>query len=480
MKPILFIGHDAGRTGAPILLLHVCRWMARRHARPFEVLLGRPGALANEFATLAPTTVLEPETDPAASVSRLQAIAERASQGEFALVYGNTVEVSELLEACTGPTTPAITHVHELDFWLRHHTGLSRFSLVRDGSDRMIAVSRAVRASLVGQGVDPDAIDLVYGAIETSQWVAGDAHRTLRAELGIPDSALVVGGAGTLDWRKGVDLFLRVAHGVRKHNVPRPVHFVWMGGSLDDDRLRFAELRHDAAQLGLGACLHFTGHRPDPASFYGLLDVFLLTSREDPFPLVVLEAAAAGVPTVCFDGAGGAPEFVADDCGAVAPALDIDAMAEQTWRLLSADAERRRCGECARDKVRARHDVSDGVRRIVDIIEATIAAGPSVARLARAAEGASHQATTAAFGLYQLAVAEAAAGNVARARELFHTFIQAIGARNADLAGKAFYKLALLAETADDTRRLLEQCLTRCPGHREAARRLAGLTAAAG
>jgi glycosyltransferase involved in cell wall biosynthesis len=480
MKPLLFIGHDAARTGAPILLLNICRWMARCHARPFEVLLGRPGVLAEEFATLAPTTVLEPETDRAGSVARLQTLAERASRGEFALVYGNTVEVGELLEACTGPTTPAITHVHELDFWLRHHTGPSRFTLVRHGSDRMIAVSEAVRSSLVDHGVDPDAIDLVYGAIETNQWTDGaDARRTLRIELGIPDSALIVGGAGTLDWRKGVDLFLRVAHGVRRHSLPRPVHFVWMGGSLENDYLRFAELRYDAARLGLDTSLHFIGHRRDPAAFYALLDVFLLTSREDPFPLVVLEAAASGVPTVCFDRAGGAPEFVEGDCGAVAPCLDIDAMAEQTWHLLSSDADRRCCGARARAKVRAQHDLSDGVRRIVDIIEATITAGPSVERLVRAAGGASRQATMAAMGLYQLASGEAFAGNLARSRELFDQVID-VGNRHPDLAGKAFYKLATFAENENVARRLLEQCLALCPRHMDAARRLAALPPAAG
>jgi glycosyltransferase involved in cell wall biosynthesis len=51
----------------------------------------------------------------------------------------------------------------------------------------------------------------------------------------------------------------------------------------------------------------------------------LLPSREDPYPVVVLEAAAEKIPTVCFENSGGAPEFVCPDAGTVAPYLDVEA-----------------------------------------------------------------------------------------------------------------------------------------------------------
>ena len=79
---------------------------------------------------------------------------------------------------------------------------------------------------------------------------------------------------------------------------------------------------------GLAAHVTFLGPKPNPRDWFRAGDVFLLPSREDPFPLVCLEAAEAGMPVVCFAEAGGMPDFVEDDAGFVVPYLDVEAMAE--------------------------------------------------------------------------------------------------------------------------------------------------------
>ena len=71
------------------------------------------------------------------------------------------------------------------------------------------------------------------------------------------------------------------------------------------------------------------------ADYIAAFDVFSLVSREDAFPLAFMEAAAVGVPTVCFDGAvEGGCEFVEADAGRVVPYLDLDAMAERVLEFL--------------------------------------------------------------------------------------------------------------------------------------------------
>jgi glycosyltransferase involved in cell wall biosynthesis len=102
-------------------------------------------------------------------------------------------------------------------------------------------------------------------------------------------------------------------------------------------------------------------------------DVFALTSREDPYPLVCLEAAALGKPIVCFAGAGGAPEFVEQDCGFVVPYFDVTAMAGRIASLLESADCRIKMGAAARRKVAERHDISVAAPRILEIIERTIA-----------------------------------------------------------------------------------------------------------
>src|SRR2546425_8840604 len=96
-------------------------------------------------------------------------------------------------------------------------------------------------------------------------------------------------------------------------------------------------------------------------------DVFVLTSREDPYPLVCLEAAALEKPIVCFANAGGASEFVEKDCGFVVPYLDMLAMADRIVSLIDSADRRRTMGTAARRKVKERHDVSRAAPHIADI-----------------------------------------------------------------------------------------------------------------
>src|SRR5262249_48407495 len=92
-------------------------------------------------------------------------------------------------------------------------------------------------------------------------------------------------------------------------------------------------------------------------------------SREDPFPLVCLEAAALGVPVVCFEGAGGIREFVENDAGFVVPYLDVRGAADAIVALARSRELRNRLGARAAEKGRARHDVSGGGQQVAALFD---------------------------------------------------------------------------------------------------------------
>ena len=73
-----------------------------------------------------------------------------------------------------------------------------------------------------------------------------------------------------------------------------------------------------------------------------------MISREDSFPLVNIEAAAQGVPVLCFDSAGGTPEFINGRAGAVVPYLDLVAMSDKILELLGDRAKRDELGANAK------------------------------------------------------------------------------------------------------------------------------------
>jgi glycosyltransferase involved in cell wall biosynthesis len=76
-----------------------------------------------------------------------------------------------------------------------------------------------------------------------------------------------------------------------------------------------------------------------------------LPSREDPYPLVCLEAACHGKPIVCFDGAGGMPEFVREDAGRVVPYLDAAQAGRGIVELGTDPALRAALGARGRERV---------------------------------------------------------------------------------------------------------------------------------
>src|SRR5690606_2041009 len=117
----------------------------------------------------------------------------------------------------------------------------------------------------------------------------------------------------------------------------------------------------DLARLGLEDRVHFVGEVVDPVDLFSQLDAFCLTSREDPFPLVMLEAAGTGAPIVSFPN-GGVVEFVGDDGseerrGVVVPYLDADAMADAVANLLRDDEARLAMSRQGRNRTLSHHTV---------------------------------------------------------------------------------------------------------------------------
>jgi glycosyltransferase involved in cell wall biosynthesis len=185
----------------------------------------------------------------------------------------------------------------------------------------------------------------------------------LRARLGIPTDAFVVGGCGPTAWRKAPDLFIRLGVALRHHRDEaggRPIHLVWIGGPTEG--VKFAPLAHDLASSGEADRIHFIGAQQDLTEPFAMFDAFALTSREDALPLVCLEAARAGRPVLMFDNTC-LDEVFGPTEGVAVPFLDVDAMARQVSRWAGNPSAAAAMGERARARVYDAFDVSVGAPR---------------------------------------------------------------------------------------------------------------------
>lgn len=348
---MVVISHDASLTGAPILLLTWLRWLADHGGARFRIILRAGGRLEERFASTG--RVLNLGLGPRRE--RLDASVQRRLLSycgpDVRVIYANTAAVGDVVESLDPLGCPVLAHIHELETMLAHNIGHERFRMLAERAARYVVPAAAVAENLIQRhGVRDDLISVVPEYLADDYGAGSDS---LAPGLGQTRTVL---GAGTTDWRKGPDLFVRLAAACRRRAPADDLRFVWVGAPTEGGQLE--QLRTAAREDGVGEVVVFVGEQSDLRSFYHSAAVFVSTSREDPYPVVCLEAAAHGLPIICFGDAGGIRDFVRDDAGRVVPHLDVDAMADALIAMLANEPIRRALGETARRRVNAENRVS--------------------------------------------------------------------------------------------------------------------------
>jgi glycosyltransferase involved in cell wall biosynthesis len=114
--------------------------------------------------------------------------------------------------------------------------------------------------------------------------------------------------------------------------------------------------------------VHHISECTDAVGYIAGFDVFVLLSREDPFPLVVLEAATAAKPTICFRDTGGITDFVDECCGRIVPYLDTNSMANKLVEISQSPELCAQLGRAAAEKVSKNNSVETLAPRIMEIM----------------------------------------------------------------------------------------------------------------
>ena len=211
-------------------------------------------------------------------------------------------------------------------------------------------IVRPAQAVYLGNGTDirefdPSSLD--PGAVDT-----------LRRELGIPPSAVVVGTIGRLVAEKGYRELFQAARIVRSRDPN--VRFVAVGDFDADkgDHLELREIERASSDV------IFAGWRTDVRTALALFDIFVLASWREGMPRSVIEAAATGLPLVVTE-IRGCREIVRHGIeGLMVPPRAPAALAEAIHRLVGDPARRRDLGAAARARAVERFDE----RRVFDTI----------------------------------------------------------------------------------------------------------------
>ena len=231
-------------------------------------------------------------------------------------------------------------------------------NLVCRWTDAAVANSEAVRAdALRREWIDPGRIRVIYNGVRIPASPPALGWREL---IGEHIEGPVVCLVANFFPYKGHMEFISAAS-IIAEKTPR-VTFLLVG----DGKLR-PEIERKIAELGMTEKFILLGTRTDASDIMGLSDVVALSSHEEGFPNVVLEAMAAGRPVVATR-VGGVPEIVEDEkTGLLVPPRDPEKLAEGIMRLLVNRREAEEMGKRGLEKVREQFTIERMVKSYEDL-----------------------------------------------------------------------------------------------------------------
>lgn len=216
-----------------------------------------------------------------------------------------------------------------------------------------LGIVKAPKALLLGNGINLEQMN--------PDTVSDETIAKRRAELGIPDDAIVVGAVGRLVAEKGYRELFEAAARVRASH-PNVV-FLVVGGMDPEkwDSISRDELDRAAEHVV------FAGHRDDVRDLLAVMDVFVLASWREGLPRSAIEAAAMGLPLILTN-IRGCREVVRDGIeGMLVPPRNTARLAEAIESIVADGLLRGRFGEAARARALERFDE----RRVVETVKKT-------------------------------------------------------------------------------------------------------------
>ena len=319
---ILFFTPLAGRTGSEMMIAYIINHFDRAKFQASiisftngELLKELPSDVKSYFVnrnfSFIDKIIFRLFKNPLISAIEKIQIIEKAD-----IWYFNTITMPEVYNLAKLLGVKIVTHFHELP---QSFTILGKDDLktIIEDSNLLIGCAKVVCEAInAGGGKNTK---LLYSTIDTSKVISNSERCTiLKKQLGINDGDTIWAMSGTNDVRKGFDFLPEIAS---KLNNPNH-HLIWLGKSIDDGLSYYIEQK--CKNSIFSTKIHILGsQKEDYYNYLSLASAFLLLSREDPFPLVMLEAAYLGKPIFSFQ-SGGVSEFLKEGMGKIAQNFNCD------------------------------------------------------------------------------------------------------------------------------------------------------------
>jgi glycosyltransferase involved in cell wall biosynthesis len=381
---ILFIAHDGNMAGAEIFLLDLIRWIRKNSAFSMKIIALEGGPLMKEFEELAPVLYWQDYKSIDNPFSLNCILFNFCNEAD--LIYGNTVLAPAIYKHLSYLNAPVITHIHELQNTIELFLEQGKIEPLNQFDQHFIACSPAVTQNLIqNHQIKKEKITTInsFIKIDNNIQLNRENFTLYRKAKGLKQEPFIVFGCGTIYPRKGTDLFIETAIALKEKGVDN-FHFYWIGNNIwdlenSDNKLpNWDNIKRRIKDKKVSGHITFLGEKYNVPDYLKAGNLFYLPSREDPFPLVCLEAAQFGLPIICFKDAGGMPEFVSTDAGFIVPMEDINGAADAIIKLINDKELCSLMGSCAQQKVLEKFSLEIGAKKIMDVCNTLCSFKPTV------------------------------------------------------------------------------------------------------
>ena len=296
----------------------------------------------------------------------------RGRRFDAMLLYGIASNLLGRAASILGPSVPVIGIIRGL-------SNTERTPRLRIFLDRLtmplvdvyISNSRRVAEALIARGFPRRKIQVCPTGIDPRPFLEAPPKDQARALLDLPQGGLIATCVANLRpvkdhpllfdacarlWRQGMEFLLLLA-----------------GGGPEEK-----ELRARAVREGYEGRIRFLGLVKEIPAVLAASDVFVLASHSEGLPRSLMEAMAAGLPVVATDVGGVCELMVHEETGLLVPKGDSGGFARAIGRLLNDAGQRRSMGRAGQKRIEEAFHIRIAARRFETLIEAAVAARPSI------------------------------------------------------------------------------------------------------
>jgi glycosyltransferase involved in cell wall biosynthesis len=365
---IILTSHEASLTGAPMVILKIGEILAKKYGFEITFILGKGGELEEEFKQFGDVIIIEHMLELDSTL--LEDSLKQQLQGDYLFALCNSACSWPIISALKNSIdTPLITLVHEFP----DNLGETVVKRIGECSRRII-----VPAIVIQQHINKivnyplNEIPIFPQGILDSDFPGqqqDEDKKYIREHYGLDENCKIVLACGLVILRKGCDLFIQAAIAFFRKAPSANCVFMWLGEYENNvDKAYVDSLFTDIKYSKMKDKIKFVGAKKNVAPYFNAADVFLMLSRLDPFPSVVLEAMAASLPVICFDTVIGSAEILNESNGIVVPFLCIKSIVDNLLRLFADDSLAADIGNAAKETVKSNFDFHRYVENILTVV----------------------------------------------------------------------------------------------------------------